>query len=128
MDYDKSDIAAIYDEARVITSERLRQWQEVLSTQLDRTAISVVVDLGCGTGRFTESLATHFGAQVIGIVNCICSPGRESSPVVAVVSVVPPRSNWRVWARTSSWPSWIRPTRNARRPKCEPSTVAPWSC
>jgi len=26
MDYDKSDIAAIYDEARVITSERLRQW------------------------------------------------------------------------------------------------------
>ena len=78
MDYDKSDIAAIYDEARVITSERLRQWQEVLSTQLDRTAISVVVDLGCGTGRFTESLATHFGAQVIGIVNCICSPGRAS--------------------------------------------------
>ena len=67
MDYDKSVIAAIYDEARVITSERLRQWQEVLSTQLDRTAISVVVDLGCGTGRFTESLATHFGAQVIGI-------------------------------------------------------------
>jgi len=67
MDYDKSDIATTYDEARVLTPERLRQWQDVLSMYLDRTAISVVVDLGCGTGRFSELLATQFGAQVIGI-------------------------------------------------------------
>jgi SAM-dependent methyltransferase len=68
MDYDnKSDIAAVYDEARVLAPERLRQWQDLLSTQLDRTAISVVVDLGCGTGRFTEPLATLFQAKVIGV-------------------------------------------------------------
>jgi ubiquinone/menaquinone biosynthesis C-methylase UbiE len=34
---------------------------------IDRAAISLVIDLGCGTGRFTELLAAHFGVQVIGI-------------------------------------------------------------
>jgi ubiquinone/menaquinone biosynthesis C-methylase UbiE len=67
MDYDKSEIATIYDEARSLTPERLRQWRDVLATHLDSRAISVVVDLGCGTGRFTELLATHFSARVIGI-------------------------------------------------------------
>lgn len=67
MDYDKSDIATSYDEARAITPEGLRQWRDLLSTHIDRTAISLVVDLGCGTGRFSELLAAHFGAQVIGI-------------------------------------------------------------
>src|SRR5437868_15420997 len=67
MDYDKSEIATIYDEARALTPDRSRQWRDVLSTHINRRAISVVVDLGCGTGRFTELLAAHFGAEVIGI-------------------------------------------------------------
>jgi len=67
MDYDKSDIARNYDEARALTPDRLQQWQDVLSIHIDRRVISTVVDLGCGTGRFTELLARHFGAQVIGI-------------------------------------------------------------
>jgi SAM-dependent methyltransferase len=33
----------------------------------DRGAISVVVDLGCGTGRFSKMLAAEFGARVIGL-------------------------------------------------------------
>jgi ubiquinone/menaquinone biosynthesis C-methylase UbiE len=45
----------------------MRQWQDLLSTHVGGTAISLVVDLGCGTGRFSELLAAHFGAQVIGI-------------------------------------------------------------
>jgi cyclopropane fatty-acyl-phospholipid synthase-like methyltransferase len=28
--------------------------------------MSLVIDLGCGTGRFSELLAAHFGVQVIG--------------------------------------------------------------
>ena len=68
MDYDKSDIATIYDEARALTPDRLQQWRRVLSMHVDQRAISTVVDLGCGTGRFTDLLATHFeGAEVIGI-------------------------------------------------------------
>ena len=67
MDYDKSDIATIYDEARALTSEGLRQWLDLTSTHIDRSAISLIVDLGCGTGRFAEPLAAHFTARVIAI-------------------------------------------------------------
>lgn len=67
MDYDKSDIATIYDEARALTPDRQRQWQDLLSAHIDRRTISTVVDLGCGTGRFTDLLAAHFGSEIIGI-------------------------------------------------------------
>ena len=67
MDYDQSGIATTYDEARALTPARLRHWQRLLSAHVDRTAISVVVDLGCGTGRFYEMLAAELGARVIGL-------------------------------------------------------------
>lgn len=65
MGYDKSDIASIYDEARAITPEGLGQWLDLLSTHLDRNTISLIIDLGCGTGRFSEPLAARFGVRVI---------------------------------------------------------------
>jgi ubiquinone/menaquinone biosynthesis C-methylase UbiE len=67
MDYDTSDIATIYDEARALTPEGLRQWLDLLSAHIDRDTISLIVDLGCGTGRFSMSLAAHFGAWVIAL-------------------------------------------------------------
>ena len=67
MDYDESAIARIYDEARALTPERLRQWRDVIAMDIDCSRISAIVDLGCGTGRFTQLLATHFQAEVIGI-------------------------------------------------------------
>jgi ubiquinone/menaquinone biosynthesis C-methylase UbiE len=65
MDYDKSDIASIYDEARAMTAEGLEQWLDLLSTHLDRNTLSLIIDLGCGTGRFSEPLAARFGVRVI---------------------------------------------------------------
>ena len=67
MDYDQSGIATTYDEARALTPARRRRWQRLLSAHVDRTAISLVIDLGCGTGRFSEMLAAEFGARVIGL-------------------------------------------------------------
>jgi ubiquinone/menaquinone biosynthesis C-methylase UbiE len=67
MDYDKTEIAATYDKARALAPETARLWRDLLSAHIDRAAISLVVDLGCGTGRFSELLAAHFGVQVIGI-------------------------------------------------------------
>jgi ubiquinone/menaquinone biosynthesis C-methylase UbiE len=56
LDYDQSGIATTYDEARALTPARRRHWQRLLSTHVDRTAISLAVDLGCGTGRFSENM------------------------------------------------------------------------
>src|SRR5271170_2736307 len=67
MDYDQSRIAATYDEARALTPARRRRWQRLLSDHVDQTAVSLVVDLGCGTGRFSEMLAAELGARVIGL-------------------------------------------------------------
>jgi len=67
MDYDETEIATSYDKARALAPETLRLWQDLLSVHIDRAAISLVIDLGCGTGRFSELLAAHFGVQVIGI-------------------------------------------------------------
>jgi ubiquinone/menaquinone biosynthesis C-methylase UbiE len=64
MDYDRSGIATTYDEARALTPARRRHWQRLLSAHVARTAISLVVDLGCGTGRFSEMLAAELGARV----------------------------------------------------------------
>jgi trans-aconitate methyltransferase len=41
--------------------------QDLLSVHIDPAAISLVIDLGWGTGRFSELLATYFDVQVIGI-------------------------------------------------------------
>ncbi|SRR5216683_2504821 len=67
MDYDKTEIATAYDKARALAPETRRLWQDLLAVHIDRAAISLVIDLGCGTGRFSELLAAHFGVRVIGI-------------------------------------------------------------
>jgi len=67
MDYDQTDIPATYDKARALAPETRRLWQDLLSVHISRAAVSLVVDVGCGTGRFSELLAGHFSAQVIGI-------------------------------------------------------------
>jgi hypothetical protein len=66
MDYDKTEIASSYDKARALAPQTVRLWQHLLSLHIDRAAISPVINLGCGTGRFSELLASHFGVQVIG--------------------------------------------------------------
>ena len=60
MDYDRSDIPTVYDEARTLTPQRLRQWMDLLSAHIERETISLILDLGCGTGRFSEPLARRF--------------------------------------------------------------------
>ena len=67
MDYDKTEIPATYDKARALAPETRRLWEDLLSVHVDRARISLIIDLGCGTGRFSELLTAHFGVQVIGI-------------------------------------------------------------
>jgi len=68
MDYDRTEIAGLYDKARALLPQTARLWLNLLSIHIGGTATSsLVVDLGCGTGRFSDLIATGLGVEVIGI-------------------------------------------------------------
>jgi hypothetical protein len=63
MNYDKTEIPITYDKARALAPETRWLWQDLLSVHVHRAEMSLVIDLGCGTGRFSEILATYIGVQ-----------------------------------------------------------------
>src|SRR5437016_2522732 len=67
MDYDATEIASTYDRGRDHGPEFLDLWMNVVSSYVKDQRIKTIMDLGCGTGRFSESLRARFGAEVVGI-------------------------------------------------------------
>jgi ubiquinone/menaquinone biosynthesis C-methylase UbiE len=67
MDYDSTTIPAGYDLARGLTPEVLNLWVNTIASCAERRSIGAVLDLGCGTGRFSQALASRFAANVIGV-------------------------------------------------------------
>ncbi len=67
MDYDATDIPAAYDRGRDHGPEVLRLWMDVVASHAGGRRVRAALDLGCGTGRFTEALAERFGAETVGV-------------------------------------------------------------
>ena len=67
MDYDATDIASTYDLGRDHGPEFLDLWMNVVSSHVQDQHVETILDLGCGTGRFTEALRERFDADVIGV-------------------------------------------------------------
>ena len=67
MDYDRTDIPAAYDRGRVRSPEVLDLWMKTVAAHTRNQTIGTILDLGCGTGRFSGALAAHFHANVFGI-------------------------------------------------------------
>jgi len=67
MDYDSTDIPSVYDRGRDHGPEVLQLWMNIIGSSAGKQRLNTILDLGCGTGRFSESLATHFDAEVVGI-------------------------------------------------------------
>jgi ubiquinone/menaquinone biosynthesis C-methylase UbiE len=67
MDYDLTEIPAGYDRGRDHGPEVLDLWMQALAAHLEGLHVLRILDLGCGTGRFSEALAVHFTAEVVGI-------------------------------------------------------------
>jgi ubiquinone/menaquinone biosynthesis C-methylase UbiE len=66
MDYDQTEIATTYDAARGYRPAVLRQWLDLIAAHLPSHP-SLLIDLGCGTGRFTYPMADRFQTRVVGI-------------------------------------------------------------
>jgi ubiquinone/menaquinone biosynthesis C-methylase UbiE len=67
MDYDKTEIAKTYKLGRDHGPEFVRQWMDLVAAHVDGPKTRTVLDLGCGTGRFTEGLAARLNARVVGL-------------------------------------------------------------
>lgn len=67
MDYDTTKMPEAYDAGRGYSPEVLQKWLDLISTHVPVNTVSNILDLGCGTGRYTQALAQHFDAQTVGI-------------------------------------------------------------
>jgi ubiquinone/menaquinone biosynthesis C-methylase UbiE len=67
MDYDQTTMPEVYDRARTPPAGVLDMWMDRIAVALAGRDIADIIDLGCGTGRFTGALANRFSARVIGI-------------------------------------------------------------
>jgi len=67
MDYDQTDMPSSYDAARRYDPAILAIWLSHFTAHVPTEAVSNILDLGCGTGRFSTGLASQFDASVIGV-------------------------------------------------------------
>ncbi len=64
VDYDQTEMPAAYDKGRAYPPRVLQRWLETLSRNIPVRQVSRILDLGCGTGRYSAALAEHFCCQV----------------------------------------------------------------
>ncbi|MFQ5937904.1 MAG: methyltransferase domain-containing protein, partial [Acidiferrobacterales bacterium] len=64
MDYASSDVAARYAKGRQLSDSTVTAWLRALSSVVPPHETQVILDVGCGTGRFSGPMAKHFHAVV----------------------------------------------------------------
>jgi ubiquinone/menaquinone biosynthesis C-methylase UbiE len=65
--YDRTDIHLRYAKARQLPERTIKLWLDTIADYIPRDDIKTILDIGCGTGRFTRGLSNRFGAEVYGI-------------------------------------------------------------
>lgn len=63
---DYSRIASFYDKGRALSDEIMALWMELIADIAGDSSGTRVLDLGCGTGRFTLAMAYQLGYRVTG--------------------------------------------------------------
>lgn len=68
MDYDATAMPAVYDAGRGYSPQVLDLWLSTIARIAGaQRPIHDILDLGCGTGRYSGALSEHFGASVVAI-------------------------------------------------------------
>jgi ubiquinone/menaquinone biosynthesis C-methylase UbiE len=67
MHYDSTSLPERYHSCRALTSADVSRWVTLVQEFVPQTASTSLIDLGCGTGRFTVPLAEQLSVSVIGI-------------------------------------------------------------
>ena len=89
MEYDRTPLPDVYIEARTLPTESLAVWRDAIRAAVPpRTGITRIVDLGCGTGRFTALLADLFGVAVVGLDPSLRMLANRRTPAEATTHFV----------------------------------------
>lgn len=65
--YGSSRVVSAYDRSRELPRETQELWRATLREMVPAGGIKNVLDVGCGTGRFTRLLRGAFDADVVGV-------------------------------------------------------------
>ncbi len=88
MDYDQGNIPSSYDAGRSYAPATLALWLDRIAKCAPRGELSRILDLGCGTGRYSGALADHFRTKVIAIdrsAKMLAEARKKSAPRVSQV-------------------------------------------
>lgn len=83
---DYEQIAQIYDSGRFVPLDRIGGWRDALAVYLDS---GIVLDLGSGTGLFSEALVTWFEVSVIGVEPSDAMRARAAAKGIDRVTYLP---------------------------------------
>ncbi len=67
MDYDQTCVPESYDAGREISADKKREFIARFAQTIGSANVHKIIDLGCGTGRFSGALAEIFDANVLGV-------------------------------------------------------------
>src|SRR5437763_1037767 len=67
MDYDGTPLAEVYDRGRTYPPGTLENWLTRIADAAAGLRVRDILDVGCGTGRYTCPLAEHFDANACGV-------------------------------------------------------------
>jgi ubiquinone/menaquinone biosynthesis C-methylase UbiE len=66
INFDQSTLPEIYSVARQLPAETMTLWLSSIREHI-ASPVTAIIDLGCGTGRFSIPLANMFNAQIYGL-------------------------------------------------------------
>jgi ubiquinone/menaquinone biosynthesis C-methylase UbiE len=67
VNYDRTEMPAGYDAGRGYPPRVLRYWLDVIAQSVPKGSVSEILDLGCGTGRYSNALVEYYDANVVAI-------------------------------------------------------------
>jgi ubiquinone/menaquinone biosynthesis C-methylase UbiE len=67
VDYDKTNMPAGYDRGRKYSPQQLARWLDIVADSVGNAPVTTIMDLGCGTGRYSAGLSSRLNARVVGV-------------------------------------------------------------
>ena len=64
---DYEDVGPKFERARALHGPSIEGWMDAIAARVTAGPASTILDLGCGTGMFSDAMARRFHARVVGV-------------------------------------------------------------